>query len=206
VAERTAERAAGEQALGELRAELARVRADAAAEVGAAQQQTRAVQALAEQRSATYAPSGELLSVPIPPWEVRAAAHGIENVLSALHQLNYTLEVAMVDGVETRGLDTDLVHSLVETVQQQSGGLLQELRDLAATPGTASEVEAAGDYATAATMACQLLLQRISTAAKRVQHRDSGASGEVVRAVIGMLTDSRVQGLFEQLFASGGRL
>ena len=47
------------------------------------------------------------LTIPIPGWEVRPATRLIENALTALHQINYILEVGMAEEVEAQiPLDT----------------------------------------------------------------------------------------------------
>jgi hypothetical protein len=214
-AERTSERAAAEQIVQQLRAELDQVRADAAAEIAAARgrasgeisaarqaadaevacAQAQADRARREAQAAmARAAQPRLLAIPIPPLEVRAHSRPIENALTALHQIDYVLEVSMAEEVDsTAPVDVELVRSLLWTVQEQAKDLPDQLSDLPAWYATASQAEAAAGYAEAAARAYGAFVQRIDTATEWLARRDPSPDAELVEAVNAMLADPWVQ-------------
>ena len=134
--------------------------------------------------------------IPIPAWELRPQTRRVENALTALHQINYILEVGMAEEIEAQiPLDADLARNLVRTVQSQAKVLGQELADLPARFSADSQVQAAEAYTHAATETCQALLRRIGTAAQQLRHRESGPDAEVIAAVMSMLADPEVEQL-----------
>lgn len=214
-AERASERADAEEAVQRLRAEVEQARAYAAAEVAAAHgwatgevavvrdaagaevararaeadHATRQAQAAAARTAST-----QLLSIPIPPLEVRPQTRRIENALNALHQIDYVLEVGMAEDVESHiPLDVDLVRSLVWTVQEHAMYLSDEPRNVPAGYTTPSQGDAAASYAEAAAGAFRAFLQRIDAVAGRLGSRDRSPDAEIVEAVTAMLADPWVQ-------------
>jgi colicin import membrane protein len=214
--ERAAERGAAQETIEQLRGELAQVRVDAAAEIDAARQaagaevagvrveaqrlvsdavrargRAEADAATARRRvEAARAAAAQLLTIPIPPAQVRPETRRIENALTAVHQLNYVLEVGMTDEVEAQiPLDLDFVRSLVSRVQGQAGDLSHDLGALPARFSTQSQVQAAAGYARAAARAYRVFLQRIETAAQHLRSRDRSPDAEIIEAVRMMLAD-----------------
>lgn len=179
---------------------IARVRAEAQQKVDEAMQARAHAEAELDDTRAAAAsarPAGTAgLSIPIPAWELRPETRRVENALTALHQINYILEVGMAEEVEAQiPLDADLVRSLARTVQSQAKVLAEELGDLPARFSADSEAGAAATYRDAAAGACQGLLRRIGTAAQQLRHRDTSPDAEVIAAVMGMLADPEVQQL-----------
>lgn len=201
-AQRAAERQEAQAAVERLNAEHDQVLADAAAEVAAAREQARAALEHADQLAAQPAAVVELLSLPVSPEELRPATKRAETTLAALHQISYLLEVEMAEGGEGHDdVDAQSAHDLAHTVREQADTLPQELRALLARYSETAQAQAAAGYADAATIACRTLLQRISAAAQQFQHRVTRPAADALTAVIDMLTDPRVQSLFEQLSA-----
>ena len=242
VADRTAAVAAGQQAVEQVRAELERVRADAAAEVAAvrahasgevaaareaadaevararaaaedyfrradgeiaaARQATAAEVARARADAQTarqhaeaainQAASTRLVTIPLPPLEVRAGTRRIENALTTLHQIDYMLEIGMLDAAEppTTG-DVELIRRLVWTVQQDAEDLSAELGSVSARYDSQQHAEAAAGYAKAAALANRQFLQRIETATQQLQNRNRRADAEIIELVTIMLADLR---------------
>jgi colicin import membrane protein len=181
------ERIARERAEAEQRVdEAARARARAEADV------TR----LRAEAEAARAGAAQLLTLPVPPWEVRPETRRIENALGTLHQIDYVLEVGMAEEVTAQiPLDAELVRNLVRAVQGQAEVLPQELGDLSAKFSTDSQVQAASSYAEAAAAACRAFLRRIDIATHQLRHRDDSADAEVIAVVMSMLADPQVQNL-----------
>jgi colicin import membrane protein len=179
---------------------IARVRAEARQQVDEALQDRARAEAEADRArglAQTAQPAGAHgLTIPIPGWEVRPATRRIENALTALHQINYVLEVGMAEEVEAEiPVDAELVRSLARTVQWQAEGLGQEFAELADRFSADSQVEAAARYAAAAAAACEAFLRRIGTAAQQLRHRDASPDADVIAAVMAMLADPHVQEL-----------
>ena len=127
------------------------------------------------------------------------ATRRIENALTALHQINYILEVGMAEEVEAEiPLDAELVARLARTVQRQAQDLRQEFVELPARFSADSQVQAAADYAKAASVACRAFLRRIGSAAEHLRDRSNGPDVEVLRTVRRMLADPRVQELVSE--------
>ena len=130
---------------------------------------------------------------------MRPATRRIENALTAMHQINYILEVGMAKEVEAEiPLDAELVARLARTVQREAQDLRQEFVELPARFSEDSQVEAAADYAKAASVACRAFLRRIGSAAEHLRDRSNGPDVEVLRTVRGMLADPRVQELVSE--------
>ena len=149
--------------------------------------------------------AAQVLTIPIPSWEVRTAARRIESVIVALHQIDYVLEVRMAEDADGQSVNAERVGNFARTVQRQAEALPQELDDLPAGFTARSEVEAAAGYAEAAADACRAFLRRISIAVRELGHRDSSPDAEILAAVIGMLADPQVQALMTRL-RGGGRV
>lgn len=179
---------------------VARVRADAEQRVDEAVRARIRAEADAENlrahAEATRAGAAQLLTIPVPPWEVRRETRRIENALGALYQIDYALEVGMADEVAARSpLDAQLVRKLVRSVQGQAKALPQELGYLPSKFSTDSQIGAAASYAEAAAQACGNFLRRIGVAAEQLRHRDNSPDAEVIAAVISLLADPQVQNL-----------
>ena len=183
-------------------AAIARVRAETQLQVDEATQACARAEAALEiermraQAQTAQAPVARELTIPIPGWDVRPATRFIENVLTALHQINYILEVGMAEEVEAQiPLDVGLVANLARAVQKQAKDLRQEFVELPARFSVDSQVEASASYAAAATQACQALLRRIGSAAQELRPRDASPDAEVIATVMTMLADPHVQEL-----------
>jgi hypothetical protein len=212
--ERTTERATGEEAVQRVRRELEKVRADAAAEVAAARGQASADVAAAREaaeaeiasareaaeaeiarwqahaadmeRWARAEVSTQLLTIPVPPMELRTRIGSAENTIDALYQIDYVLEVGLTEDEQTQFVpDLEFTRNLIWKVQEQAKDLSRELADLSA-PGYA---EAAGD-------AYRALLQRIDAAIQALGSRFHSPDADIIAAVTAMLADLRAQGLY----------
>ncbi|MFZ3295729.1 hypothetical protein [Mycobacterium sp.] len=182
---------------------VARIRAETQQQIDEAIQARAEAESVADtyraQAQSASAPSGGGLTVPIPGWTVRPATRRIENALTAMHQINYILEVGMAEEVEAEiPLDAELVARLARTVQREAQDLRQEFVELPARFSEDSQVEAAADYAQAASVACRAFLRRIGSAAEHLRDRSNGPDVEVLRTVRGMLADPRVQELVSE--------
>jgi colicin import membrane protein len=224
-AERTTERATGEEALQRVRLELEKVRSDTTAAVAAARGQaggdivaaqeaadaevTAARQAAEAkvahwrahaanmERWARAEVSTQLLTIPIPPLEVRARIATAESTVDALYQIDYVLEVGLAEEVESHFVpDLEFTRNLTWKVQQQAKELTSELASLSSRYADPSQAEVAAGYAEAANDAYRALLQRIDAAVQRLGSRVRGPDAEIIAAVTAMLADLRAQGLY----------
>jgi hypothetical protein len=182
---------------------IARVRADAEQRVDEARQGRARAEAAAEslraQTEAARAGATQLVTIPVPPWEIRPGTRRIENALDALYQIDYALEVGMAEEVAARApLDAQLVRNLVRTVQGQAKALPQELGNLPAKFSTDAQVRAAARYAEAAAGACRAFLHRIGIAARQLRQRDNSPDAEAIAAVLSLLADPQVQNLLSE--------
>jgi colicin import membrane protein len=189
-------------------AEVAAARQAADAEVAAARQAAEAEvahwQAHAEdmerwaQAEVSAVASTRLLTIPIPPMEVRARIGSIESALDALYQIDYVLEVGLADEVESQfPPDLELTRNLAWRVQEQAKDLADELASLSTRYVDQPQVDAAAGYAEAATGAHRAFLQRIDVAVRRLGRRFQSPDAEIVGAVTTMLDDLRAQGLYQ---------
>lgn len=198
--------AAAQEAITRAEAKEEEVRAEAAAHVAEARRQANAAitaaneavhseiarihaereeTRLAEVNDATSTDS--LLSVPVPPAQLRAHTGPIEEALSAARQVDYLLEAAATDGGQPQeGSDAELVRSLLSTVQEQARGLSEELRTLPSRYNSAWQAQAAQNYVAAAANAYGALLQRIESVTEHL--RDNGEA-ELVMLVTAMLDE-----------------
>lgn len=194
LAERASERAAAQHAVQELRAELERVRADSAADVAARQVvhaeivRVRAAEVdlpQAELEAAARPAGPELLTIPIPGADLRAHTGAIEEALSRVALLDYTLEAGLADK-SRRVIDGELVDALVANVEDQAGKLSDELGDLAAR-FSGPYLEAACGYADAVAASYRGFLHRIAGAAQQLAERGRRGDAEVAVTVTRML-------------------
>jgi hypothetical protein len=233
MAERAQERAASQQSIEQLHAQLAQVRADAEAQIDAAREQAahamatahqamedqiadvraeahrhvdQAVQAriraeadaanLRGEAEAARAAAAQVLTIPIPPWQLRPETRRIETLLTALHQINYILEVGMAEEVAAQiPLDAQLVYHLVRTVQGQTKALPHKLSTLPTKFNADAQARAAAAYAQSAENACRAFLNRISIAAQQLRHRNNSPDTEIISAVMNMFADPEIQEL-----------
>ena len=139
--------------------------------------------------------SGQSLAIPIASPEIRTAARRIENALTALHQLDYLVEVAMTPEVEPeRPVDPDTVGNLARMAQLQLAGLTDEFSSLPTRfVNHDAQAAAATQYVQAAAGACRSLLLRIAATAEHLQNEDRET--EALAAVIDMLYEPEVQQL-----------
>jgi colicin import membrane protein len=223
--ERTTERATGEEAVQLARGELEKVRSDAAAEVAAARGQASGDVAAAREaadaevaaarqaaaaeiahwrahaadmeRWARAEVSTQLLTIPIPPVEVRTRIGSVENTVDALYQIDYVLEVGLAEEVESQFVpDLEFTRNLTWKVQQQAKDLSSELANLSTRYADPSQVEVAAGYVEAAADAYRAILQRIDTAVQALGSRFRSPDAEIIAAVTAMLADLRAQGLY----------
>jgi hypothetical protein len=218
--ERTAERATGEETVQRVRRELEKLRSDAAAEVAAARGQASGDVAAAREaaeaeivaaREAAAAEvahweahardmerwargevSTQILTIPVPPPEVRAHIWSVESTIDMLYQIDHLLEVVLADDVESPFVaDLDFARNLTGKVREQAKDLTHELAVLSSRYSDPSEVQAATGYAEAAGDAYRALLQRIADALARVGKRFHSPDAEILAAITAMLEDLR---------------
>jgi hypothetical protein len=222
--ERTTERATGEEAVQRVRRELEKLRSDTAAEVAAARGQASGDVAAAREaaeadvaaaregaeaevarweahardmeRWARAEVSTQLLTIPLPPSEVRAQIWSVESTIDMLYQIDHVLEVVLAEDVESPFVaDLDFTRNLIGKVQEQAKDLTHELATLPTRYSDPSQVAAAAGYAEAAGDAYRALLQRIDAAVERVGKRFHSPDAEILAAITAMLADLRAQGL-----------
>ena len=223
--ERTTERAAGEEAVQRIALELEKVRADAAAEVAAAQGKASGVAAAAREAADTEIAAArqaaaaevahwqahaanmerwargevatQLLTIPVPPWDLRNRIGTVESTVDALYQIDYVLEVTLAEEAEPQFVpDLEFTRNLTLKVQEQARDLTAELAALPSRYTDPLQVEVATGYATAAGDAYRAILQRIDTAVQRLGSRFHSPDAEIIAAVSAMLADLRAQGLY----------
>ncbi|CQD22851.1 hypothetical protein BN1232_05760 [Mycobacterium lentiflavum] len=204
--ERIAERARAEEEMQRLRGEIEQAHADAAAEIAgargwasgeiaaareAAQAEIARAHAAAEdairQAQAAQARSApqHLLSIPMPPLQIRHQTLHIEHALNALQQIDQVLEVGMSADVGSNiPLDITLMYNLVQIVQEHAVYLSNE-------PDIRSDTsdDPAASYAQAAAAAFRMLLDRIDVVAGGLRSRDQSPEVDIVNAVSAMLAD-----------------
>jgi colicin import membrane protein len=196
--ERTTERATAEEAVQRMRRELERLRSDTAAEVAAARGQASGDVAAAREgaeaeadaareaaaaevarwedharemeRWARAEVSTQLLTIPIPPLELRARIGSVESTIDTLYQIDHVLEVVLADVKSPFVPDRDFTLNLIWKVQEQAKDLPRELATLSTRYFDQAQVEAAAGYAEA-------------------------AGDAIIAAVTAMLADLRAQGL-----------
>lgn len=199
--------AAVQEATARAKTETEQVRAEAAAHVAEARRQadaaiTAANQAVHTEIARVHAEREEirvaaaasatgsteiLLSIPVPPAQVRAHTGAIEDALSTVRQVDYVLEAAAADGGRSRaGGDAELVGSLVGAVQEQARGLSEQLRTLPSRFSSGWEAQAAQTYVAAAANAYGALLQRIEAV---TEHLRSNGEAELVQIITAMLDE-----------------
>jgi colicin import membrane protein len=223
-AERAAERATAEEAVQRARRELEKVRSDATAEVAAARGQATADVAAAREAAAAEADaareaaaaevahwegharemerwaraevSTQLLTIPIPPFEVRPRIGSVESTIDTLYQIDHVLEVALADVKSSFVPDRDFTLNLIWKVQEQAKEVTRDLATLSTRYSEAGQAEAAADYAVAAGDAYRALLQRVDAAVQRLGRRYRSPDADIIEAVTAMLADLRAQGLY----------
>jgi colicin import membrane protein len=224
-AERATERASGEEAVQTMRLEVEKARADAAAEVAAAQGKASSVVAAAREAAAAEVATAQqtaaaeiahwqahsadmerwargevsthLLTIPIPPWDLRNRIGTVENTIDALYQIGYVLEVGLAEDAALQFTpDLEFTRNLALKVQEQARDLSAELVNLKSRYTEAPQIEVAKGYAVAAQDAYRAILQRIDVAIQRLGRRFSTPDAEIIAAVTEMLTDLRAQGLY----------
>jgi colicin import membrane protein len=151
-------------------------------------------------RVTSTATSSRLLTIPIPPAEVRAQIRPIENALDALYQIDYVLEIGMAEEVGSQPPpDVEFMRSLTWTVQERAKDLPPELANAPGRFTDQSQVEAAASYVDAAGGAYRAFLQRIAGAAQRLGGRNRSPDAEIIAMVSAMLADPWVQALRQPL-------
>ncbi|GAB7071186.1 hypothetical protein H7J06_18440 [Mycobacterium hodleri] len=223
-AERAAERATAEEAVQGVRRELEKVRSDAAAEVAAARGQAiadvaaarKAAEAEAEaareaaaadvarwegharemERWARAEVATQLLTIPIPPFEVRSRAGSVESTIDTLYQIDHVLEVALADVKSSFVPDRDFTLNLILKVQEQAEEVPRELAALSSRYSDEAQVQAAAGYAVAAGDAFRALLQRVDAAVQRLGTRYRSPDSDIIEGVTAMLADLRAKGVY----------
>jgi hypothetical protein len=184
-------------------AEVAAAREAAEAEVAAARQAAEAEVARWQahagdmERWARAAVSTQLLTIPIPPLDVRTRIGSVETTIDALYQIDYVLEVGLAEDVESQfAPDLEFTRNLTWKVQEQAKDLTRELANLSAWYSDHSHAEAAAGYPEAARDAFRALLQRIDAALQALGRRFHSPDAEIIAAVTAMLADLRAHGLY----------
>jgi hypothetical protein len=137
-------------------------------------------------------PVTRTVTIPIAPVQVRGQIKRIEEVLDALYQIDYVLEI----GVTTQPPpDIDFVRTLTATVRDRVKGLSDEFANLPARLTDPTQAEAATTYANAAGAAYHALLQRIEDAVQRLGSRTPGPAAGIIEPVVAMLADPSIQAL-----------
>jgi hypothetical protein len=142
------------------------------------------------------ATSSRLLTIPIPPAEVRAGEQirPIESAVDALYQIDYLLEIAMAEEVSSQPQpDVEFMRSLSWTVQERAKDLSPEFAQSPVQFTDQSQMEAAASYLDAAGSAFRACLQRIEGAAQRLGGRNRSSDAEIIEMVMAMLADPWVQ-------------
>jgi colicin import membrane protein len=214
-------RGESEQVRADAAAEVAAARGQANAEVAAAREAAGAAIDLARQaaqaeidnahayaedvvrqaqadvaRATSMATSSRLMTIPIPPAEVRAGEQirAIESAVDALYQIDYVLEIVMAEEVSSQPPpDVEFMRNLTWTVQERAKDLSPEFAHSPAQFTDQSQVEAAASYLDAAGGAFRACLQRIDGAAQRLGGRNRGPDAEIIEMVMVMLADPWVQ-------------
>jgi len=223
--ERAAERATAEEDVQRVRRELEKVQADAAADVAAAQGKAVAdvaaaqAAAAAEIAAAQDAAAAEvarwesharemerwaraevatkLLTIPVPPFQVRARTGSVESTIDTLYQIDHVLEVALADVKSSFVPDRDFTLNLIWKVQEQAKDVTRELTVLPTRYTDDEQAEAAATYAVAAGDAFRALLQRVDAAVQRLGTRYRSPDADIIEAVRAMLADLRTQGVYD---------
>lgn len=182
---------------------LAQVRAEARRQVEEAMHARAQAEGVADNYRAqiqnAQVPVARGLTIPIPELTLRPATRHIENALTALHQINYILEVGMAKEIAAEiPLDAQLLERLARSIERQAEDLQQEFVELPARFDVGSRAEAAADYAQAAADACRAFLHRIGSAAEQISHHGTSPDAEALGAVERMLADPRVRALIAE--------
>jgi hypothetical protein len=143
--------------------------------------------------SATQA--SRFLIIPLAPTNVRGQIKPIEDVLDALYQIDYVLELGMAEVASQPPPNIDFVRNLTWTVQQRVKDLPDEVAALRARFTDQSHAETATAYANAAGSAYHAFLQRIEEALHRLGDPQSSPAADIIAAVSAMLADPWVQAL-----------
>ena len=158
-------------ARGQASGDVAAARETAEAEVAAAREAAEAEVARWEgharemERWARAEVSTQLLTIPIPPVEVRTRIGSVESTIDTLYQIDHVLEVALAEDMESQFVpDLEFTRNLISKVQEQAKDLNHELADLSSRYSDQSQVAAAAGYAEAAGDAYRAFLQRIDAA------------------------------------------
>lgn len=223
-AERAAERATAEEAVQRVRHELEKVRSEAAAEVAAARGKATADVAAAREvaeaeidaaqkaaaaevarweehardmeRWARAEVATQLLTIPVPPFEVRSRAGSVESTIDTLYQIDHVLEVALNGGKSSFVPDRDFTLNLILKVQEQAEEVPRELAALTTRYSDEAQVAAAAGYAVAAGDAFRALLQRVDAAVQRLGTRFRSPDAEIIEGATAMLADLRAKGVY----------
>ena len=147
-------------------------------------------------RATSMATSSRLLTIPIPPAEVRAGEQirPIESAVDALYQIDYVLEIVMAEEVSSQPPpDVEFMRNLTWTVQERAKDLSPEFAHSPAQFTDQYQMEAAASYLDAAGGAFRACLQRIEGAAQRLGGRNRSPDAEIIEMVMVMLADPWVQ-------------
>jgi hypothetical protein len=147
-------------------------------------------------RATAMATSSRLLTIPIPPAEVRAGEQirPIESAVDALYQIDYVLEIVMAEEDSSQPPpDVEFMRNLTWTVQERAKDLSPEFAHSPVQFTDQAQMEAAAIYLDAAGGAFRACLQRIEGAAQRIGGRNRSTDAEIIEMVMVMLADPWVQ-------------
>jgi hypothetical protein len=133
-----------------------------------------------------------MLTIPVPPPEVRAEIWSVESTIDMLYQICHVVEVVLAEDVESPFVaDLDFTRNLTAKVQEQARDLPHELAALSTRYSDPTQAEVAAGYAEAAGNAYRALLQRIDAAVERVGRRFHSPDAEILATIAAMLADLR---------------
>jgi colicin import membrane protein len=147
-------------------------------------------------RATSMTTSSRLLTIPIPPAEVRAGEQirPIESAVDALYQIDYVLEIGMAEEVSSQPPpDVEFMRNLMLTVQERAKDLSPEFAHSPVQFTDQSQMEAAASYLDAAGGAFRACLQRIEGAVHLLGGRNRSQDAEIIEMVMVMLADPWVQ-------------
>jgi hypothetical protein len=139
--------------------------------------------------------STQLLTIPIPPPELRAQIWSVESTIDMLYQICHVLEVVLVEDAESPFVpDLEFTRSLAAKAQEQAKDLTHELATLSTRYADHPQSQAAAGYAEAAGDAYRALLDRIDAGVQRLGRRFHSPDAEILATITALLVDLRGHG------------
>lgn len=188
-------------------AEVSAVREAAEAQVATAREAADAevarweAHAVNMERWARGEVSTQLLTIPVPPPQIRAHIWSVESTIDMLYQICHVLEVVLAEDADSPFVpDLDFTRNLTDKVLEQAENLSPELATLSARYSDSSHEdpsheEAAAGYAEAAGDAYRALVRRIDAGVQRLGRRFHSPDAEILSTITAMLADLRARGL-----------